>query len=201
MPRRNTIAENLRPLQAHELVLDHPLPGHVRDAAGHILLHQGQKLTCAKLDALEKWYVGGFYAGPDWPPAPVSQLWDRLPASADELMSALRRRRSTDRDEGNFRAQERHVWKTRLRLKIHENDKAGVRQREVEVETADVSPRGFAFLHDHFVHPGTIIYTQLEALDKQPVVKAIVRACHLVSGRQHRVGCQFVEIMTGGMPR
>lgn len=195
MPDQEQVTEPLRRLHAHEVILDHPLPGHLRDAEGHILLRAGQKLSPAKLSELERRHILEFYAGDDWPSAPAAQADHELPASTDELTAALRRRRATMHDSGQFRSTTRFVWKTRLRLRIQEGDHFGTRDRQIDVETADVSVRGFAFVYDQYLHAGTIVIARLEMLPRPLVVKAVVRGCHLIGGRQHRLGCQFVEVM------
>jgi hypothetical protein len=185
----------LRRLRRRELVRGTPLPGHVRDRSGRILIRKGQRLSDQHLELIidrEAWDV---YADADWPPPGRSgqgDLWVPTPA---ELLEALKRRRPPRGESNRVRRHTRYQWRGQLRLMLQVT---GTSQRqEVVVTTCDLSSQGFSFICDRFVYPDTVVYPHFDSLPSRPVMKGVVRNCVHLEGRQHRVGVQFVNLEPG----
>lgn len=189
-------ARYLRLLGREELVLGQVLPGHLRDATGHILILRGETLTIKHLQMLDGRGLRDLYVGQDWP----RTEGEDVPAAAitpAELVATLKRRiRSRDRGAQGQR-HGRRPWRTRVRITVQECCQGMLRRRDIEVYTCDLSASGFAFRCQQFIHPGTIQYPRFEALPNRPTLKAIVRNCVHVSGRDHRVGAEFVKLAAG----
>lgn len=171
----------LRPIARSELSLGQPLPGHLRDAQGKILIEAGETLTPNKWKLLGIGEDTVFYVGDDCP-AGYSPAADGSVAEADT---------ATAESEG--RKHKRHNWKVNLRLELVEPGRGSTRNRTIDVTSQDISLGGFSFAAPMFVHVGTVVYTRLNSLEGQPVVKAVVRNCVHIEGRLHRVGVEFVK--------
>lgn len=170
------------------------LPGHVRDSAGRVVIRKGQALSREHLHFLDGRGSLAVYAGPDWgegqPGAgPVAQS-----VTPEELLQSLKRRHGLQSRQEQGRRHPRYPWRCELRVTIQECSDGLPQRREVTVETCNVSAGGFGFISQQFLHIGTIVFACFESLPNQPVMKGIVRYCHHLEVRRHRVGVEFVPL-------
>lgn len=184
----------LRRLQHGELVLGSPLPGHVRDDSGRVLIRKGQRLTDLHLQLLQERQAHGVYADETWAPPSTIEDLDIPMASPDELVHALQRRSGARKFAGRYRRHHRHAWQARMRLTLEQRSKGLVFRREMSVTTRDISASGFSFLCRQYVHLDTLVYARFEALPGRPLMKAVVRNCEYVSPQMHRVGAEFIDL-------
>ncbi len=188
-------AHRRRQIDPDELVVGKPLPGHIRDAAGRVLIRKGQVVTAEHLQQLAERGSRGLYGGSDWEPdPPAAGEGTPVTLTAEELMEALKRKHGLRADEHRGRRHPRHVWRCQLRVVVQECSDGLVQRREVVVETCDVSSSGFAFVSRQFVHVGTIVYPHFDCLPNRPLMKGIVRYCHHLEGQRHRVGVEFMPL-------
>lgn len=205
--------DELRLLDERELEVEMTLPGAIRDRQGNVLIPAGQTLTEAQLISLRERGPVSLFAGPDWK-APVveekkeaaeekgesddeqivNDLDSDSPPDPAELIAALQLRRDGKRSK-RIRREPRHPAKLTLTVTISEQSEEGCRERTLEVRTADLSARGFAFLHKHYVHPGTAVRTCIESLPAKPQLMGVVRNCTHLRGDQHRVGVEFTKVI------
>jgi hypothetical protein len=185
----------LRRLRRRELVRGAPLPGHVRDRSGRILIRKGQRLSDEHLEVIIEREAWDVYADAEWPPPSYSgqhDLWVPTPA---ELLQALKRRWQSRGEGGRVRRHARYEWRGQVKLILQAT---GASQRqEMAVTTCDLSSQGFSFICDRYVHPDTVVYPHFDSLPSRPVMKGVVRNCVHLEGRQHRVGVQFVNLEPG----
>jgi hypothetical protein len=185
----------LRRVDRRELVLGRPLPGHLRDRSGRILIRAGRRLSENHLRVLQERGVSGVYADLDWPPPPTVAEADTPTLSPRALVQALtsrRNHRATDR--GRVRRRPRRAWQAEL-LVIVEQFRDGLKyRRQIKATTRDVSVAGFSFVCQQYVHLNTIVHARFDMLPSQPVMKGIVRNCAHLSGRAHRVGVEFIGL-------
>lgn len=189
-------AKYLRLLARDELMLGQVLPGHLCDQTGRILIRRGERLTARHLQMLDNREQRDLYVGRDWPSANGREAATHVVTPA-ELVEALKRRNRSRGQHSRGRRHARHEWRTRLHVTVQECSKGMFRRREIEVTTCDLSASGFAFVSQQFIHPGTILYPRFEALPNRPTLKAVVRNCVYVTGREHRVGAEFVHLDPG----
>jgi hypothetical protein len=184
----------LRQLDPKELVLGRVLPGNVRDDAGRVLIPQGQVLSPEHLQLLEERGSPALYAGPDWNQPPPAAEPTKQSVTPEELLQSLKRRHGLHSRQEQGRRHPRYPWRCELRVTIEECSDGLPQRREVTVETCDVSAGGFGFITRQFLHIGTIVFACFESLPNQPVMKGIVRYCHHLEVRRHRVGVEFVPL-------
>lgn len=190
--RRRTF--DLRRLEPGELWPGRFLPGHVRDGAGRILIRGGQVLTGEHLRHLTERGSAAVYGGPEWDSERSKAEADDPGLSPTELLQALKRRHGVRGGQKPGRRHTRYTWRCRMKLTIQECSDGLVQRRQVTVETCDVSGSGFAFISQQFVHVGTIVFPRFECLPNRPVLKGVVRYCHHLEARRHRVGVEFVPL-------
>lgn len=186
--------QRLRRLNRDELTVGRVLPGAIRDRAGRVLVRCGEKLSAEVLGRLEERCALAVYAGADWSESQKRAQPAQASQNASEIVDALRRRRRSPGTEGHTRRQQRHRWRVRLRMTIQECSEGLIQYRHIEVETSDLSPGGFAFICQQFLHVGTVVYPRFVSLPNRPVVKGIVRNCAHLDGRRHRVGVEFLPL-------
>ena len=179
---------DLRRIEPHELVAGRPLPGDLRDAQGNIILPAGRILQPPHLQDLEGPVITDLYAGPDWD-GDTGRTCDSPAAVVDEIFHRFGEKTPTT----NQRAQQRHAWSVPLTVVIEEGGKHGTIRREIEVTTADISRRGFAFYYRQYISLNTRVRAQFDSLPNRPRVAGVVRNCRLTRGTQHRIGVQFVQ--------
>ncbi len=183
------------------------LAGNLYDRSGRVLVRRGERLDGELLRRLAARQAQAVYIGPDWEtPATVSAATasdgradvERPLSRPGEVVEELRRHA---RGERRTRRHARHAWRVRLKVVICNQPDSGPSPRAVTVMTCDISLSGFSFLFNQYVHPGTRVYPCFETLPSRPVMKAVVRDCVHVEGRQHRVGVEFAEWEPGeGIP-
>jgi hypothetical protein len=194
-------AARLRQIDPDRLVPGERLPGHVRDAAGRILIRRGQVLTTEHLQQLAERGTCGLYGTSDWDPDAPPPVEDPVVTiTPDELVQALKRKHGVRTGEHPGRRHRRHVWRCQLRVLVQECSDGLVQRREVTVDTCDVSSGGFAFISRQFVHVGTIVYPRFDCLPNRPRMKGIVRYCHHLEAQRHRVGVEFVPLEPDDKP-
>jgi len=193
-------AEELRRLEPSELVVGQVLRGHVRDAAGRILIPKGQVMSHEHLQHLAERGSQALYVASDWEVKEPAVPHAVQPVAPAELLEALKRKHGIRARETHGRRQRRYPWRCQLRVSIQECSDGVVQRRELMVETCDLSGGGFAFISKHFVHIGTVVYPRFECLPGRPVLKGIVRYCHHLEARCHRVGVEFVPLDPGEKP-
>lgn len=176
-----TQRKGLVPIAVRELDEAQVLPGHLRDRDGHILIPAGAVLNSEDLKMLAGRPI---FVGPDWLANRA-----RMMASGTAVEDTSARPASSAAGE-ELRQQLRRVWNTTLDLELTEQD--GSRRRQVRVQTLNLSSGGFAFLHRQFIHPGTRVWAEFQALPGRPVIEGVVRSCDQLGGMQHRVGVQFI---------
>ncbi len=94
----------------------------------------------------------------------------------------------------NRRRAQRRSWSVPLTVTLLEHVATGGSKREVDVVTHDISPGGFSFIHNGFVHVGTEVATLLTMLPDRPKVMGVVRNCIHLANSMHRVGVQFIQV-------
>ena len=109
-------------------------------------------------------------------------------ATPEEIIHALFERAGGRGKVDDQRAAGRFSWVTKLSVRII--DPIGA-PRDIEVTTRDLSTGGFSFVHNQFVHEGTIVITRIKGLPHQPTIMCVVRHCEHISGAKHRVGVRF----------
>lgn len=91
-----------------------------------------------------------------------------------------------------LRRDKRYAWYATLHLTIDER-RTGGREEQVEVQTADLSCSGFAFVFGRFVRPGTQVTAELP-LPGKPTAMGTVQYCRHIRGREHRVGVELTTL-------
>ena len=172
----STTATPLRHVDPGELRVGLILPGHLRDAKGQIVARAGCTLSKQDLDTLSERLL---YAGPDWHDCerPIEAAAPERPAPLHE-----------------HRHHKRHQWQATITLELEERADQGVSARRIQVTTHNLSAGGFAFIHRQYVHPGTTVIAQLDALADQRRLRGVVRSCIAIGGVRYRVGVQFTRI-------
>lgn len=183
----------LRRISRHCLSKGFILPGDVRDFQGRVILRAGLIVDRHLLDAVKARCGEAFYVGPDWPSD--GSEGDDPDATPAEVMHSLSLQHEDDpEDRPENRKHERHQWSVQLTLEIEELTAGGFRRRQLEVMTRNISKGGFAFVFGGYLHPDTKVSARFDTLPGKPRLTGIVRNCTLVSGRQHRIGVQFMGI-------
>lgn len=180
--------KGLMPISLQELAEAQVLPGHLRDRDGRILIPAGAVLNSDDLKVLA---ARPMYVGPDWLANRARTM--AVGAAGIAGVSGKGDAASPPNAMGNgeeLRRQLRRVWNTMLDLELTEQD--GSRRRHVRVQTLNLSSGGFAFLHRQFIHPGTRVRAEFQALPGKPIIEGVVRACDQLGGMEHRVGVQFI---------
>lgn len=191
--------EGMRRVADSELSLGFVLPGNLRDRSGRILVRRGQRLSEAHMKLLLDRKVGSIYTEMEWqsPEQQAEEAHSQQESTPDELMRALHRKNDAGRGKKQVRKHERHTWRVDMRLVVREFSGDMVQMRQLRVKTCDVSAKGFAFVSDRFLHPGSVVYACFESLPNRPLMKGIVRNCTHLSGRQHRSGVEFDKLDKG----
>ena len=178
-------------LDSDELLLGQPLPGHVCDKNGRVLIRSGQVLTQEHLQFLGTKLITGVYGSEGWGVA--EDPWGASPATPASVMDELFRRHGGTETTANQRAHERQQWTVPLTVQLEERGQYGPTCRTIEVSTVDISRGGFAFVFRQYISPGTIVRVQFDSLRNRPRLEGKVRGCILIGGNQHRVGVKFTE--------
>lgn len=183
---------SLRRVNATTLALGTTLPGDIRDYQGRSILRAGLVVDRHLLEAVKTHLGTAFYVGPDWPDDGSGENGS-AEADASEVFETLSRQHDAGAATAENRKHERHEWSVSLTLQIVEQDPGGIRHRQLEVMTKNISQGGFAFTYNGYLHPGTEVSAIFATLPGKPHLTGVVRNCTLVSGHQHRVGVQFLQ--------
>lgn len=112
--------------------------------------------------------------------------------STTEKLTAIRQRRIRG-DIRRVRAHARHPWLSRQSIVLDESDPSNPRQREIRVETCDLSAGGFAFYFKHYIHPGTQVTANFLGFADGGKLVGVVRNCIHVDAQRHRIGVEFTS--------
>lgn len=194
------ISDDLRQLAPHELALGRVTPANIVDRHGRVVLEKGTRFGPEHAHIVKKHGFGGLFVGPDWPAARTGDDLGAATMDPDELIESLRRKTPTRSGRVRVRSQARHRWKHRIALVAMMKMSNSLVRRDFEAVTRDLSRSGFAFVAPMYLYEGTVVYATFSMLPGRPVMKAIVRNCQLVSGREYRVGVEFVPLDLGETP-
>jgi hypothetical protein len=194
------ISNDLRQLEPRELAVGRVTLADILDRHGRVVLEKGTRFGAEHAWIVKKYGFEGLFVGPDWPPPRCSDDVGALTIDPDELMQSLQRKAAARGGALRVRGQARHGWSQRITVVEVAKLAGAVIQRRIEVTTQDLSRSGFAFVAPHFVYEGTVLYASFGSLPGRPVMKAIVRNCQLGSGRDYRVGAEFVPLESGEIP-
>jgi hypothetical protein len=188
-----TATSELQRLNDGDLAPGTSLRGHVRDIRGRILLRAGQMIDQASVESARKHAPAGLYGGGDWRDEVVGASGSS--ASGESCARIMKELSEQHRPGKAFkdRRHERKPWAVPLTVQLEERCTEGIRTRDVEVTSHNISSGGFAFVFNQYVHEGTIVRVQFDTLPRKPRLMGVVRNCVLLNGRQHRVGVQFME--------
>ena len=125
--------------------------------------------------------------------SPSATVKPRPLASPNEVIDALAEQHKPQFDGDDRRTRLRYNWHVVLTIQVEDPSRRTTGPRQIEVTTQDISVGGFAFTHNQYVHPESILHARFEALPGKPELTAIVRSCVPLAGSQVRVGAQFVE--------
>ena len=92
---------------------------------------------------------------------------------------------------GEQRSHERNKCRRALTVYVLEGKGTNVREREIRVESIDLSRGGVGFNHRQYLYPGTTVRVCFHTLPKRPVIKGVVVNCRHMDGAMHRIGVRF----------
>ncbi|MEK6798173.1 MAG: PilZ domain-containing protein [Planctomycetota bacterium] len=93
------------------------------------------------------------------------------------------------------RRHERKPWTTTLTVWVKDRSGAWNMPRKLTVATHDISPGGFSFFYQQFLHVNTLVSARFDGLPSKPVLLGVVANCTYLDG-QYRVGVRFVDVMS-----
>jgi hypothetical protein len=186
----------LRLIRFDQLEAGLRLPGHLRDRQGRILIKSGQVLTAQALDRLSRRH-GNLYVGPDWgrptKPARTSRRAAGEPNPIHARIIEALRQQEEIHQWSERRGSERYTWNTEIAIAVEENDGMRVCERSVRVSTQDISVKGFGFVYEQFLNPGTVVRACFEHVPGQPILTGVVRNGKHIRGTLHRIGVEFFD--------
>ncbi len=194
------ISDKLRRLDPRELAVGRVTPGPILDRHGRVVLEKGACFEAAHASIFELHGIDGLFVGPEWQRAQFAGDAAFSTAAPEELVRSLQRRTATRAQAGQSRTQERHAWSVSLRIVAVIRLEGAVTRRPLTVTTHDVSRTGFSFTAKLYLYEGTEVFAAFDALPGRPIMKGIVRNCHLVAGRDHRIGVEFVPLGSDEVP-
>lgn len=191
----------LRRLGDADLVIGSPVRGDVCDLRGRVIIKAGQMLDESTLESARSASKAGLFGGADWsagasPPPAEAPAAGRGSVESQRILKQLSDQHAGAGGGGKGfkdRKHERRAWAVPLTVMLEERTGQFHRSREVEVTTHNISVGGFAFVYNQYVHAGTIVKVQFDTLPNKPKLTGVVRNCAFLSGRQHRVGVQFLD--------
>lgn len=175
----------LRMIRRNDIGLDRPLPGHLRDIHGSVLISKGEIFNQQAHERLGKRVL---YVGPDWPQL-ASDNQDNKP---QEVIDALADQRGEEVVLDNRRRHVRHAWQIQLNLRVRDPVPDSL-PRQIHVTTLEVSAGGFAFAYERYLHVGTYVVVCFDMLPHRPILRGEVRSCVVMSGTKHRIGVKFID--------
>ena len=182
----------LRPIDISRLEIGAMLESDLFDAVGRTVVRGGQTLDRALLDRVRRICGYTVYVHPSF----ASQFTGGAGTSSpQEILDALEAQHGGTISHER-REHERFTWCVPLELEIEESSGNCVTQRSLDVVTYDISRGGFAFLVRGYIHSGSLIRASFPSLEGSPRVDGIVRNCRYFGDNQHRVGVEFVEVLT-----
>ncbi|MCH7992830.1 MAG: PilZ domain-containing protein [Planctomycetes bacterium] len=110
--------------------------------------------------------------------------------SAEQIFEELHNRFGSGDAVSNERHSERLPWVTNLTVRVED---PGRTARALSVATHDVSRGGFSFIYRQFLHRGTRIRTEFNALPNRPTIRGIVQYCVDIGDGRHRIGVRFAH--------
>ena len=182
----------LRKLDREQLQIGSPLPGHLRDRRGRILVSAGQVLDEQMLQGIVRatGRAGTVYVGPDWVQGTQEESVPAESKHAWIVETLLKQNQIRSWEER--RRYKRYEWKTEMTVALEEDSGMNLVQRSVRVTTKDISVLGMGFFYDQFLNPGTIVRACFEQVPGRPILAGVVRNCFLVHGMRHRVCVEFL---------
>lgn len=183
---------DLAQIEISKLTIGEPLPGHLRDRFGRILISKGQLLSDGVIAKVQR-NTGSrnfIWVGPDWPVEPEAAETEPETEQAKHkrIISFLQDQNLIS----NKRRNARYRLKTSLSLGLEEVSGLHVIKRNVVVETFDISLSGIGFTYNQCLLPGTTVYCKFDFVPNSPIVTGTIRRCQKDEGMTHQIGVEFV---------
>ena len=165
--------DKLTRLRWTDLPIGTPIPGAIYDEHSRKQVAKGTVLDKGMIDVLSSRLL---FVDFEWHGEEIGEPEADADAPTDGLTE-------------DHRLHERHGWQAEVTVAASDHG----HQHTIKVTTQDISQGGFAFLHDQYMYPDTMVVAQFGSGSEKRVVTGVVRYCLHISGKQHRVGVSFVS--------
>ena len=171
--------QGLRSMRREKLPVGKIVVDEIRDAGGGVLVDSGVVLDGTMITLLPN----------------VVYFSERdNKQSAEDVVDEVFRRLGRGAPVANQRRHQRRSWSATITVTIEQTCNESVSRRAEQVKTHDISRNGFSFIYRQYIPVGAKVNAEFVMLPDQPVLKATVRSCTHIGGRDHRIGVEFDKI-------